>query len=94
MSQKVYHKHFSVVYTMKLSSNTYLGNVLKEIFHSVSSPFDHLLATVLKVTLLHGCFSRLLKCTHDIKSRKASVDHNLPQRSSQITRNHLKWRAL
>ena len=27
---------------------------------------------LLKVTLLHGCFSRFLNCTHDTKSRNAS----------------------
>ena len=30
------------------------------------------LATVLKVTLLHGCFSRFLNCTNGTKSRRAS----------------------
>ena len=30
------------------------------------------LATLLKVTLLHGCFSRYLNCTNGTKSRKAS----------------------
>ena len=29
-------------------------------------------ATLLKVTLLHGCFSRFLNCTNGTKSRKAS----------------------
>ena len=29
-------------------------------------------ATLLKVILLHGCFSRFLKCTSGTKSRKAS----------------------
>ena len=29
-------------------------------------------ATLLKVTLLHGCFPRFLDCTNDTKSRKAS----------------------
>ena len=29
-------------------------------------------ATLLKVTLLHGCFSRFLNCTSGIKSRRAS----------------------
>ena len=28
-------------------------------------------ATLLKVTLLHGCFSRLKNCSHGTKSRKA-----------------------
>ena len=28
-------------------------------------------ATLLKVTLLHGCFSRFLNCTNGAKSRKA-----------------------
>ena len=28
-------------------------------------------ATLLKLTLLHGCFSRFLNCTNSIKSRKA-----------------------
>ena len=30
------------------------------------------LETLLKVTLLHGCFSRFLNCTHVTKSNKAS----------------------
>ena len=29
-------------------------------------------ATLLKVTLLHGCFSRFLYCTNATKSRKTS----------------------
>ena len=29
-------------------------------------------ATLLKVTLLHGCFSRFLNCTNGTKSRSAS----------------------
>ena len=29
-------------------------------------------ATLLKVTLVHGCFSRFLNCTNDIKLRNAS----------------------
>ena len=31
--------------------------------------------TLLKVTLLHGCFSRFLNCTKDTKSRKACHTH-------------------
>ena len=31
-----------------------------------------MLATLLKVTILHGCFSGFLNCTNAIKSRKAS----------------------
>ena len=31
-----------------------------------------LVATLLKVTLLHGCFSRFLNCTDGTKSRKTS----------------------
>ena len=30
-------------------------------------------ATLLKVTLFHGCFSRFLNCTNGIKSRKATA---------------------
>ena len=40
------------------------------------------IATLLKVTLLHGCFSRLLNCTNDTKLRKAS--HIMLEISSQI----------
>ena len=29
-------------------------------------------SALLKVTLLHGCFSRFLKCTNGTKSRKVS----------------------
>ena len=34
-------------------------------------------ATLLKVTLLHGCFSRFLNCTNGTKSRNASHMRNL-----------------
>ena len=30
-------------------------------------------ATLLKVRLLHGCFTRFLNCKDDTKSRKASI---------------------
>ena len=33
--------------------------------------FKEHLATLLKVTLLHGCFSRFLNCMNGTKSRKA-----------------------
>ena len=33
-------------------------------------------AILLKVTLLHGCFSRFLNCTNDIKSRNATHMYN------------------
>ena len=36
-----------------------------------------MLATLLKVTLFHGCFSRFLNCTNATKSRKAS--HIIPE---------------
>ena len=32
-------------------------------------------ATLLKVTLLHGCFSHFLSCANDAKSRKTSHVH-------------------
>lgn len=38
--KKLYHEHLSVVYTIKLSWNTYFMNTLKEIFYSVSSPLE------------------------------------------------------
>ena len=34
-------------------------------------------ATLLKVTLLHGCFSRLLNCTNGTKSRNTSVKQEI-----------------
>ena len=35
-------------------------------------------ATLLKVTLVHGCFSRFLNCRNGAKSRNAShIDHHL-----------------
>ena len=38
-----------------------------------------MLATLLKVTILHGCFSRFLNLTNGIKSRKAShIQTSLP----------------
>ena len=36
------------------------------------STFSKVPATLLKVTLLHGCFWRFLNCTNDTKSRKAT----------------------
>ena len=38
MCQKVYHEHFSVVYTINYREIRYSWNFLKEIFDSVSSP--------------------------------------------------------
>ena len=32
-------------------------------------------ATLLKVTLLHGCFSRFLTCTNGTKCRNASINY-------------------
>ena len=46
-----------------------------------------ILATLLKVTLFHGCFSRFLNCTNATKSRKAS--HIIPE-SVDIEINKLK----
>ena len=48
------------LYNLKHAKNTHGGVLLKP-------------ATLLKVTLLHGCFSRVLNCTNDTKSRKASL---------------------
>ena len=36
------------------------------------------LATLLKVTILHGCFLRFLICTNSTKSRKASRIKSIP----------------
>ena len=36
-------------------------------------------ATLLKSTLLHGCFSRFLNCTNGTKSRSASHIPNVPK---------------
>ena len=48
-------------HNLKNVKNTYGGVLLL-----VKEP-----ATLLKVTLLHGCFSRFLICTNGTKSRKA-----------------------
>ena len=37
-------------------------------------------ATLLKVTLLHGCFSRFLNCTNGTKSRKAHIWWSISQK--------------
>ena len=34
-------------------------------------------ATLLKVTFVHGCFSRFLNCTNDTKSRKTFISNSL-----------------
>ena len=39
---------------------------------NVKNTHEGVLLLVLKVTLLHGCFSRFLNCTNGTKSRKAS----------------------
>ena len=44
---------------------------MEECFFSKVAGF----ATLLKVALLHGCFSRFLNCTNGTKSRKASHMH-------------------
>ena len=41
-------------------------------------------ATLLKVALLHGCFSRFLNCTNDTKSRNASHMFVLHPKNIQI----------
>ena len=51
--QKGYHEHFSVVYTMKILSNTSFKNDLKETFHSVSSPLEKILHIVNSLQLFH-----------------------------------------
>ena len=45
-------------------------------------------ATLLKVRLLHGCFSRFLNCANDTKSRKASLKHlpNLSPCNNKLTK--------
>ena len=44
-------------------------------FKTVKKTHAGVLATLLKVTLLHGCFSRFLNCTNGTKSHKTS--HNV-----------------
>ena len=63
------------VYNLKIVKNTHKGVLLLVKWQAL-----------LKVALLHGCFSRFLNCTNDTKSRKASF-------SSQIT-IPVKQRAL
>ena len=60
------------LYNFKHVKNTYGGGV------TFSKVAGFKPATLQKVALLHGCFSRFLNCTNDTKSRKASF-------SSQIT---------
>ena len=40
-------------------------------------------ATLLKVTLFHGCLSRFLNCTNGTKSRKASIYLGLVNQSQK-----------
>ena len=54
-----------VLYNLKMMKNT-LGRMLPLVKLPVQP------ATLLKVALLHGCFSRFLNCTNGTKSRKAS----------------------
>ena len=53
----------------------YNGQPLYETIRCIGTPgfhiYDALPATLLKLTLLHGCFSRLLNSTNATKSRKA-----------------------
>ena len=56
-----YHLH-----NLKIVKNTH-GGVLPLVQLQAKKP-----ATLLKVTLLHGCFSRFLNCANGNKSRKAS----------------------
>ena len=56
---KVKILHFNVV------KQRFICNALRDLVPFVPS-------TLLKVTLLHGCFSRFLHCTNGTKSRKAS----------------------
>ena len=46
------------MYNLKNVKNTHGGVLLQP-------------ATLLKVTLFHGCFSRFLNCTHGTKARSA-----------------------
>ena len=47
-------------------------------------------ATLLKVTLLHECFSRFLLCTNGTKSRKTShINHS--KQLNLLTANPTKW---
>ena len=51
-------------------------------------------ATLLKVTLFHGCFSRFLNCANDTKSRKAShmfvTSMHSSARKYQVRQNTVK----
>ena len=51
-------------------------------------------ATLLKLTFLHGCFSRFLNCTNSTKSRKASHIANketVSRSSSRFRESSLEW---
>ena len=70
MFQKVYHRHFSAVYKMKLSWNMYFMKSLKEIFHSVSSSLRNIVMKICsKFTGEHPCWNAIL-----IKN-KVSLQH-------------------
>ena len=55
---------------------------------NVKNTHGGVLLLVLKVTLLHGCFSRILYCTNDTKFRKAShlyrLNKQVPDQSQYL----------
>ena len=51
-------------------------------------------ATLLKVTLIHGNFSRFLNCANDTKSRKASIEGTLNQVLSFFNETRWTWTHL
>ena len=50
-----------------------------------------ILVKLLKLTLLHGCFSRFLNCTSDTKSRNASHISGFANPMTNIFENLLDW---
>ena len=53
------------------------------------------ISSLLKVSLLHGCFSRILNCTNDTKSREnITYIGYLPFHFLQIMKAHLNLRTI
>ena len=49
-------------------------------------------ATLLKITLLHGCSSRFLNCTNGTKSHKASQLNHVYHLSGKCNKEDITWK--
>ena len=74
-----YNSYAVLNYLFPLTSITYMWCVTRfgticAIQKTWKTPMEecYKVAGLLKVTVVHGCFSRFLNCTHGIKSRKTS----------------------